>query len=541
MDLIKIANHFKYNIRDQRYKNNNDPFKEFNRLKNNYKLPPITKETIVITPVRVSPISNLLEGLYGYALRLKGYRVVVLMCGQKLKKCENFNLRSNKNIVCPLCLSEQETFLQTFELEGVYLSDLISKNDELEINNELLNIDSNEIENLTFKNINIGKHIEAAIQRYYLSSNPEYVKNKKTIKNFIETSLMMTIATFKLIENYNPKLIFSSHGTYSLWGPIIEVSKNLNVNTVTWGRGYVGKGNIIFSHNNSYLLDLNNDDSKYWNDMVLSDEKKTILINYFDSKRNPKSGADYVNYYSNISSNKNVDLYKELNVPKDSKLIAFFPNIPWDGQAFCKTDEFPTLRKFCDVLFAWFHSNPDVYIIIRIHPAEKNRKENDSVESFTDILYEYYKDSLPNNLRVINSSDNITSYQLKEICQAGITFGSTLSLEFAVDGWPMIQCGYRETSNRNIVFDSFNRDSVFKNLDLASQGKLQMTEEMKERALKYAYHWIFKRHIPEKLIDLKDLQFEKYNFNSIEEFSKIDTLNWMIDKSLNKEPFVWEE
>lgn len=540
MELIKLTNLIRKQIRKQRYKDGKDPFEEFLRIKKEYKLPPVTKGTIVITPVRVSPVSNLLEGLVAYKYRMMGYRVVALMCGQKLKKCENLNLNSKVNLACPLCLSEQEKFLEVFEVEGVYLKDLISSQEQHEIDQLVAATDIKKIENFEYKGVQIGVHVEAAIQRHYLTSLPDLDKNMDTCKKLLQSSLIMTQASFKLFEKYKPELVFSSHGIYSMWGPIIEVANKLNIHSIVWGRGYVGKGNLLLSHNKSYLLERNSGENETWHLNDLTSEERNRLDNYFAQKRNPNSTVDYVSYYSAGSGNEQLDLRAKLGIPKGKKIMAHYPNIPWDGQAFCKTKEFPTIRKFCSEMFGWFERNPDVYLIIRIHPAEKARKDNLAMEGFTDIVKEFYPNKLPENVKLIEAEDSITSYQVKDICDAGITFGSTLSLEFSLEGWPMIQCGLRETSNRNIVFDAFTREDMIKYMDMVARGELHMTEEMKKRAFQFAYYWVFKRHIPEKLVELKSLRFQQYNFTNIEEFEKMESLNWIVDKSLSGDAFIWE-
>jgi hypothetical protein len=541
MELIKITNLIRNQIRKQRYKNSNDPFEEFIKIKKDYQLPPITKGTILVTPIRVSPISNLLEGLMAYRYRMLGYRVIALLCGQKLKKCENMNLKSNPNLACPLCLSEQEKFIKTFEVEGIFLSDLISNEIQLQIDEIVSKSNFNSIEQFEYKGVDIGLDIEAAIQRHYLTSKPDYVNNDFTCRKILQSAIIITEAALSVMNKFKPQLVLTSHGTYSSWGPIVGVANKLNIKSVVWGRGYVGKGNILFSHNKSYLLDRNYTENETWHQNDLTSVEQTKLSNYFKAKRNPKSSVDYVNYYNDINKGQIKDLHELLKIPKDKKVIAYYPNIPWDGQAFCKTKEFPTIRIFVQALFEWFAKNHDTYLVIRVHPAEKARTDNLTVESFEEILDEFFNGKYPENIKLIKASDSITSYELKEICVAGIAYGSTLSLEFSVEGWPMIQCGLRETSNRNVVFDAFTKEEMFNYLDLAKEGKLNMNEEMKKRAKQFAYFWIFNRHIPEKLIELDKLKFQKYTFNSIEEFSETESLNWIIDRTLNGEPFIWDK
>ena len=49
-----------------RYRNKKDPFKEFHKLRKNERIPKPSKGNVLIIPIRVSPISNLFEGIIGF-------------------------------------------------------------------------------------------------------------------------------------------------------------------------------------------------------------------------------------------------------------------------------------------------------------------------------------------------------------------------------------------------------------------------------------------------------------------------------------------
>lgn len=67
-----------------------------------------------------------------------------------------------------------------------------------------------------------------------------------------------------------------------------------------------------------------------------------------------------------------------------------------------------------------------------------------------------------------------------------------------------------------------------------------MTDDMKQRVEKYAYHWIYKRHIPENTYEHKAL---KYNFNSSMELApgKNKVVDWFIDRCEDGKPFIWND
>ena len=69
-----------------------------------------------------------------------------------------------------------------------------------------------------------------------------------------------------------------------------------------------------------------------------------------------------------------------------------------------------------------------------------------------------------------------------------------------------------------------------------------MTEEMKKRAEKYAYHWIYKRHIPETTYNHDALTFTSYNLQSPMDLApgKNKVVDWFIDRCEDGKPFIWE-
>ena len=76
------------------------------------KIPLDNKGTILLAPVRVSPVSNLFEGLIGYYFKLKGYKVKALLCDQCVSFCDNISKNNKrKKISCSFVFKGTKTLL----------------------------------------------------------------------------------------------------------------------------------------------------------------------------------------------------------------------------------------------------------------------------------------------------------------------------------------------------------------------------------------------------------------------------------------------
>jgi hypothetical protein len=476
----------------------------------------------------------------GYALKLRGYKVHALMCGQSLSKCENINQKQNFSLACSLCKLEQKKFSKSYDINHIeYLKEI-----DLKEYNKILElvkiVNLKDIFQYEYKKVSIGKYVEGGVSRYLLISNIDLITNETLIREYFLTALLTVEATRSTLDRLNPKFVIASHGIYSTWGTAMETCITYGYNIVVWGRGYIGKGNMVASHNASYLFETINESSQYWENNIISDRVNNEINKYFENKRNPFSGVDHVNYYQDIKKSDD-DIFHILKLDKIRKKIGIYPNIPWDGKMFSATNEFPDLNIFVKYILEWANSNPDVDMIIRSHPAEAYRKGNESIERFIDIIYQEC-DVLPKNIIYINPTDSINSYELSEICEAALMYSSTLALEFAYIKHPVIQVGLNNVSNKGLIFDAQTKDKMFHYLDMAVTGKLKVDEKMHKRVIQYSDHWINKRHLPEELLNLNHLSFDGYTFDNPEKLNKgnYKTLDFFIDRCEDGKPFIWE-
>ena len=85
----------------------------------------------------------------------------------------------------------------------------------------------------------------------------------------------------------------------------------------------------------------------------------------------------------------------------------------------------------------WVSQRDEVELFIKVHP---NLGGNSYIGKATDELqtYQQLRTSLPQNVRLILPEDNVNVYALTDIADVGLTFGSTIGLEMAMLGKPVL-------------------------------------------------------------------------------------------------------
>lgn len=532
--LLVITNLFKKLLVKFRYRNKRDPFKEFQKIMTNKFDKEINKGTILIAPYRVSPISNLFEGLIAYYFRLKGYNVKAIMCNQAVNICENLSKNKKRNCIdCSLCLAEQNRFCKVFNVEKISLNDFITKK-EREIVTKLVNSRSFNVENdFLYNDLNFKEEIESAVKRYTLSSNINDKKN--IIREFSKTAFLTSIALEKIQAEEKAIQLILSHGIYSTWGSLLKTANKVNLKSTVWGRGYVGQGNLVFGKNKSYLEEVLNDDN--WKEISITEEEEVVIKEYYvDKFKGDKFKRDYINYYNELQ-------YEDFNkksffneIDKYKYKFGMYTNIPWDGEVFNKSKGFPNNVTYITSVINWFINNPDNCLVIRPHPAEKSGNEALFSEKFEDILYDLYP-ILPDNVKLLSPENPITSYELVNKVDANIIYGSSLSLEFAVMGFLVIQTGNFNVNNKGIVYEANTIEELYEFMRSASLNKLIVTDEMKRNALNYANYWINYKHLNDETMNLEKLKFKNFKFKNLIEFENNRTLGIVFD-SITKDEII---
>lgn len=534
--MKKLTNLLAPLLKEYRYRNKPDPFKLFKKLREEEKLVESSQGNVLILPIRVAPVSNLFEGIYGYAMKLRGYSVHALFCGQSIEKCENMNSTSDSIMNCVLCNYEQKRFADTFAIESHAYNDILKSSIVEKLREIALQTPIDKIFTLKYDDVLLGHHIKSALLRYLLSSDVDLVEHESLVREFTYSTLASYESTKQLLLRLKPKFVLSSHGVYSTWGGALEACKRADIPVIVWGRGYVG-GDIIVSRNESYLYERVFEPTEYWENITLSNIQKDKLEKYFLQKRNPNSSVDHVNYYSGAQTSKK-SLTELLSLDDSRVKFGLFPNIPWDGTTFSASKAFPDMELFLKTTIKWFQNNPQCDLIIRAHPAEMKTQAKETIKNLIDSIAL----KLPDNIYFLEPDHLVSSYEVEALCDCSLMYASTMALEFAYFGGTVIQTGQSNASNKGFIFEAESVADYESLLDKVSKKELFMSNDMKEKAERYAYHWIYKRHVPETTYNHKGLTFSEYNITSSMDLApgKNKVVDWFIDRCEDGKPFIWE-
>jgi capsule polysaccharide export protein KpsC/LpsZ len=152
-----------------------------------------------------------------------------------------------------------------------------------------------------------------------------------------------------------------------------------------------------------------------------------------------------------------------------------------------------TMAQWVARTVQYFVGRPDVQFIVRIHPGELITEGLAMADIIRDVI-----PVLPEHIHMIEPGEKINTYDIVEIATLGLVFTTTVGLEMAMCGKPVIVAGDTHYRGRGFTFDPDSWVNYYKTLGRILQRPQDqwLTEEQVELAWRYAYSFFFEYPLP---------------------------------------------
>lgn len=343
--------------------------------------------------------------------------------------------------------------------------------------NEINKLNKNNWWEYYYQNFDAGLAIKSSIVSSTRDINIEFEKNEVRIKTMLKESVLLYDYISELINTEKIEKVFLFNGRFSMLKACLRAAQKEAVDIRIHERGSTVDKYMLYKNNLPHSI--KNTETlieEYWKN---GDSKRRNINSkqFYESRKN----GEILNWKSFVNGQN-----RELSIPNyniEDFNISIFTS---SEDEFVSIGEewsdnlFPTQIDGIDYLAEWYsHNRSNFKIYIRIHPnvagsGEKYKKE---LRKQIDKL----KDDYP-FLIFIDPDDKISSYKLLEYSDIVFTFGSTMGIEAAYWGKPVVvlsSCFYR---NLGSTYSPRSLDELNKTLrqDLVSLDN--------EGAKKYGYY-----------------------------------------------------
>lgn len=483
------------------------------------------------------------------ALTFRGAQVETLLCDRVLPACmacevswwpnhADFADEGPQSNLCKACYGPAASRWQELGLPINRYSDSLTEDDRQKAKILAQSCAVDDIDTYVYESINVGEQARAGAIRFFASRDlPDDPVTEKTRRRFLEAAIITTMVAYRLFRNKKYDVIVAHHGIYVPQGILTEVANMLGIRVVTWNLSYRAPC-LVLSHGDTYHRTLPRDDTSLWRDINWTDAVRREIEEYLRGRISGKK--DWITYYKHAMVNV-ADLEKEIGIDLSKPTVSLFTNVIWDAQIFCTDSAFPSMLDWVKSTIDWFANRPDLQLVIRIHPAEKQHQVKPQQTVAAELASAY--EMLPANVWVVPAESIVSSYILAESSNAALVFASKMSLELPTMGVPTIVAGDAWVRGKGLTWDAETEASYFEILNRLPLLQ-RMPDEMVENAKKYAFHFFFRRSIPVNFLQAKPGGWPPFVFklNDLSLFypGRHYGMNVICDGILNEKPFVYE-
>ena len=362
-------------------------------------------------------------------------------------------------------------------------------------------------------------------------SNPEVAR---VFRGFIAGAAIVATGLTRYLELHPIDAALLFNGRQSMTRVAFEVLRTLGIRVLTHEAPFYQRGHLMLKPNaRCWSIE---PFSQYWRawrgiPLARADLERTLA---WLKNRRYGSGLSWHAY--NRPHTDNLSIRKELELSQGKRLLALFTSSmdetagdaelagPWETQG-----------AWVEDVLRWVGGRSDVELVIRVHPHLAGKtglgKAHDEFS-----LYQKMKTSLPRNVRLVMPDDPLNSYALMDEADVCLSFGSSVGIEMAMQGKPVVLAARAVYEDCAHVLAVRSRESLGQMLERSLQPAA--TRDIQREAFRLAFYYVFRFELPFPLVRMSGVMDADLRYDTVEALApgKDDALDHVCDHLLKGQP-----
>ncbi len=440
------------------------------------------------------------------ALHLRNAQTLTILCDRLLPACEPRTSIDDFDSTCARCARQSSRFLAATGLPHRWLSAFVTPDEVTAFQKRVADLPLADLQAFEAGGLPIGQLVAASVNRHLLQGQvnnvPEHVA---AYRRFVAAGLTAHTAIGRLLDSYQPEVVFAMNGVFYAEAILLAMARARAISVWTYERGKKVNA-IIMAHNEPVIKQ---DFEAKWRERAqqpLTPAQAQALDEYMQSRASGNVGIERL--WQTMTGDK-------VTGTGEKPTAVLFSNVLWDTAVYNSDIAFDSMSDWIIHTIKWFEHRPVYQLAIRIHPAETRVPFKVSRAPLLEHIHRAVPD-LPPNVRVIGPADSFSSYALVENAAVVLAYTSTIGLEAAVGGVPVVVAGRTHYRGKGFTRDPDTRNAWETALAQAfEQGR--MSQAQIDLARRYAYLYFFSEIIPFSLVKEAPRSYVTFNYRRNDE------------------------
>jgi hypothetical protein len=436
-----------------------------------------------------------IETVLGHAVQRRGAAAIFAYCGGRLPICEVMTVEAAPPMPCHSCREYAAGAIGAAGFESVALHDVLDVGASVSIARkrvgELATVSA--CESYVDQGLPLGRlvRISAAwfLSRGTLPDTPEVIE---TYRSFLISGTVVARGVRAILERTHPDRVFMLNGTFFAEQIMTAVARERGIPCSSYEKGFIHDSIVVTTGTPAAHLKVPLGTWEGVRDTPLTVDESEAIDAYLGQRR---LGVGVPNNFWRVRVDDVERVRRELHLETGRPLVIMFCNILWDSAVLEREIAFPGMGNWVIEGIDWARRHPEIDLVIRIHPAEIKLQNHPTRERMADHISSHVP-VLPSNVRVVQADDPTSSYVFMDEAALGLVYTSTVGVELAARGVPVITAADTHYRGRGFTIDPVDAASYWAEADrlLNDPPDAEERDRIRELARRYAVLLFFRLH-----------------------------------------------
>ncbi|MGB8251819.1 MAG: hypothetical protein WCF08_01275, partial [Anaerolineaceae bacterium] len=417
--------------------------------------------------------------LTALSLRMSGQPVVHYVCGQGMTRCVLGTIREDvwRDPPCTRCMAQSRRIFKFSE--PIWFS----YNDDQTLRAAIESLNIQQLATFSYNGMALGEivlpSIRWVLRRHHLFDDHN---TKFLYRQFILSTWNITKNFEELIKKINPKAVVVFNGMFFPEATIRQVAIKHKIRVITHEAG-IRPFSGFFTDGEATAYPITIPKS-----YKLSSAQNKKLDSYLEQRYEGKFSMADVQFWQSMNR-----LGGEMleDIKRYKQLVPIFTNVIFDTSQPHSNVLFPDMFNWLDSLLSVFKKHPKTLFVIRAHPDE-TRPGKTSQETVAEWALHRNIQAF-RNVRFINPEQTLSSYDLIQKAKFIMVYNSTIGLEAAIIGVPVLSAGKARYTQYPTVYFPKTRTAYSRQLEeFLKAKKIKKIPANQIQSRRFLYYQLFK-------------------------------------------------
>jgi hypothetical protein len=474
---------------------------------------------LIFSPYQLWTCHTIYEETIAKACHVRGAAIEYLLCDGLLPECDqHWDSKSTSPRpfdLCQRCQTGAKASLNDLGFPHHWLSEFLVSTEQEALFEWAQSVRPSSLRDAKLHEAPLGQWVLASVVSYFRNFPPD-LKNwhvANVYRGFLYSAAIVRAALSNYLDSNAVDAAILFNGRQSITRVALETFKARGIRVLTHERAEYQQGGINVRPD-VHCMNLEPFRAlwKRWERVPLTREALEVTLQWLIHRR---YGANQAWIPFNKASGSTSSELKAARSHQTKRSWVLFTSSTdeiacdplWQGP-------FESQVAWVRDVVRWVGSRNDVKLIIKVHPNLGGNSYIGKAGSELKV-YEAMKSTLPSHVRIVFPEDSVNAYALADEADLGLTFGSTIGLEMAMLGKPVLLASRAVYEDASEIFTVRSRDSLGETLERCLHTR--PNREIQRQAFRLAYYYIFKFELSFPAVKVIDLFQARANYESAQE------------------------